>query len=422
VETPNILKSNSTIGIFGGGQLGQMICNAAKKLGFKTVVFSDVANCPASLVCDQIIVADYLDEKALSEFASKIDIATFEFENIPTSSVDFVAKTRPTFPNSNVLRITQNRLNEKDFINQIGIKTTEYQAISSLQDLQTTLEKFNYKAVLKTTTMGYDGKGQKVLTEESNLEEVWKEFSKETNNQDRHSFPSAGFERQKNSEQLFLAKSGCASEAEHRARGKLLPSGESGCASEAEHRARGELILEKFADFEQEISVIVARSINGEIACYQPLTNIHKNGILDQSIYPAKINKQTADNAVAIATKIVEKLDLIGLLAVEFFVLENGEENNNLLVNELAPRPHNSGHFSMDACNTSQFEQLIRAISAMPLGNVNFHSHGYMQNLIGEDVLEVNQHSNNKKARIHIYGKDKIAKGRKMGHINFLEN
>ncbi len=354
-----------TIGIFGGGQLGQMICNAAHKLGFKTVIFSDIANCPASLVCNQIIVADYLDKKALQEFADQIDIATFEFENIPTQAVDFVAQIKPAkefiFPNSNVLRITQNRLKEKDFINQIGVRTTEYKAILSLQDLKIALEKFNYKAVLKTATMGYDGKGQKVLNRESDLEKIWQEFSKQ------------------------------------------------------------ELILEKFAEFEQEISVIVARNISGEIACYQPLTNIHKNSILDQSIYPAKVDKKTADNAVAIAIKIVEKLDLIGLLAVEFFVLKDGQENNNLLVNELAPRPHNSGHFSMDASNTSQFEQLVRAISGMPLGNVDFHSQGYMQNLIGGDVLEVEKYSENIQVKIHLYGKDKIAEGRKMGHINFLQ-
>jgi 5-(carboxyamino)imidazole ribonucleotide synthase len=349
-------RLTTTIGIFGGGQLGQMLCNAAHKLGFKTVVFSDVANCPASLVCNQIIVANYLDEKALEKFASQIDIATFEFENIPTHAVNFVAQIKPVFPNSNVLKITQNRLKEKDFLNQIGVKTTDYLAISSLKDLQNGLEKFG-KSVIKTTTMGYDGKGQKVLTQNNNLKEIWEEFCNK------------------------------------------------------------ELILEQFSNFEQEISVIVAKNINGEIACYQPLTNIHKNSILDKSIYPAQISQQTTNKAVEIATKIIEKLDLIGLLAVEFFVLKDG----NLLVNELAPRPHNSGHFSMDASNTSQFEQLIRAITNMPLGNVSFHHNGYMQNLIGEDVLKAEEYKNNKQARIHLYGKEKIAKGRKMGHINFLQ-
>ncbi len=369
LKTQNILKQNSTIGIFGGGQLGQMICNAAHKLGYRTIVFSDIAHPPASLVSNQTIIANYSDKKALAEFADQIDIATFEFENIPTESVDFVAKTKPIFPNSNILRITQNRLNEKKFINQIGIKTTEYKAISSLQDLQTTLEKFDFKAVLKTTTMGYDGKGQKVLTKEStkenNLQKIWQEFSGQSSGQ--------------------------------------------------------ELILEKFANFDQEISVIVARNVNGEIACYQPLTNIHKNGILHQSIYPAKVSDKTAENAVEIAKKIVTKLDLIGLLAVEFFVLKNSTTNSDLLVNELAPRPHNSGHFSMDANNTNQFEQLVRAITNMPLGNVDFHSQGYMQNLVGEDVLKMEKYLNNSQNKLHLYGKNKIVAGRKMGHINILE-
>jgi 5-(carboxyamino)imidazole ribonucleotide synthase len=358
---PNILKPNSTIGIFGGGQLGQMTCAAAHKLGYKAVIFSDVADAPASLVCDQVIVANYLDEKALAEFASKIDIATLEFENIPTQAVDFIAKLKRVFPGSDVLRITQNRLKEKDFVNQIGIKTTDYLAVSSLQDLQKGFEEFAFRAILKTTTMGYDGKGQKVLKKGDDLEKILQEFN------------------------------------------------------------GAELILEKFADFEQEISVIVARSVNGEIACYQPLTNIHKNGILDKSIYPAKVSEITAARAVAIAKKIADELDLIGLLAVEFFVLKNGQENNNLLVNEMAPRPHNSGHFSMDACNTSQFEQLVRAITGLPLGNVDFHSQGYMQNLIGEDVLKAGEYLDGKKGKLHLYGKDKIAAGRKMGHINFLQ-
>ncbi len=357
MKIPNILKPNSTIGIFGGGQLGQMTCVAAHKLGFKTVIFSDVADAPASLVCNQVIVADYLDEKALAEFASKIDIATFEFENIPTQAVDFIAKTKPVFPGSDVLRITQNRLREKDFVNQIGIKTTDYCPISSLEDLQKNLEKFAFRAILKTTTMGYDGKGQKVLKQGDDLEKILEEFN------------------------------------------------------------GAELILEKFADFEQEISVIVARSINDEVVCYQPLTNIHKNGILDKSIYPAQISETTAANAVVIAKKIAEELDLIGLLAVEFFVLPNGD----LLVNEMAPRPHNSGHFSMDACNTSQFEQLVRAISGLALGNVDFHSKGYMQNLIGEDVLKAEEYLDGKTGKLHLYGKDKIATGRKMGHINFIQ-
>lgn len=353
----NILKPNSVIGIFGGGQLGKMTCSAANLLGYRTLVFSDTSNCPANLVANDIIIGDYLDECALKEFANKIDIATFEFENIPVKAVDFIAQFKPVYPNSDVLRITQNRLKEKDFVNKIGIATTEYKAISSIDDLKLNLEKFRHKAILKTTTMGYDGKGQAVLSHDSDLEKIWKNFKEK------------------------------------------------------------ELILEKFANFDQEISVICARSLNGQTSCYAPLTNIHKNGILDKSIYPAKISDKTTKQAIKIATKIAEELKLIGLIAVEFFVLKNGE----LLVNELAPRPHNSGHFSMDACNTSQFEQLIRAITGMALGDINFHSSGYMQNLIGDDVLKIDDYKNNPKAKLHLYGKDKIAAGRKMGHINILD-
>jgi 5-(carboxyamino)imidazole ribonucleotide synthase len=351
-----ILKPNSTIGIFGGGQLGRMACSNDHELGYRTIIFSDVENSPASFVTNKTIVADYLDQKSLQQFTDQIDIATFEFENIPVAAVEFVAAQKRVYPSADILKITQNRLHEKDFLNQIGVKTADYLAINSFIDLQSGVQKFSHQGVLKTITMGYDGKGQRVLNSQSDLTKIWENF--------------------------YGAK----------------------------------LILEKFISFTSEISVIVARNIQGEIACYQPLTNIHKNGILDRSFYPAKINDKTSQSAVDIASKIVHKLDLIGLLAVEFFVLQDG----SLLVNELAPRPHNSGHFSMDASNTSQFEQLIRAISGLPLGNADFHSEGYMQNLIGDDVLQTDTHLENKKAKLHLYGKDKIAAGRKMGHINFL--
>ena len=173
----NILKPNSTIGIFGGGQLGRMICFAAHQLGYRTMVFSDITNSPASFVTNQTIVANYLDQEALQQFVDKIDIATFEFENIPVAAVNFVAQQKPTYPNAEVLKITQNRLKEKDFLNLSGAKTTKYQAITSLEDLQNALAHFEFKAVLKTTTMGYDGKGQRVLTKDSNLTEVWQNFT-----------------------------------------------------------------------------------------------------------------------------------------------------------------------------------------------------------------------------------------------------
>lgn len=352
----SILAKNSTIGIFGGGQLGMMTSIAAKKLGYKTLIFSDIANSPASKFADNTIVADYLDQKSLRNFANKIDIATLEFENIPVSAVEFVDRIKPIFPKARILEITQNRLAEKSFIRGIGISVTNFIRINNLDELKINLEKFGGKAILKTTTLGYDGKGQYVLDKNSNLAEIWnKNFNQE-------------------------------------------------------------MILEEFVSFESEISIMVARNSRKELICYEPLTNIHKNGILDISIYPAKISDTTKKNAVIIAKKIADALDLIGILAVEFFVLKNGE----LLVNELAPRPHNSGHFSMDACKTSQFEQLIRAISGLEFGSTEFNHSGYMKNLIGNDVVDLNEYQSNQNAMIHLYGKDKIAPGRKMGHVNIL--
>lgn len=352
----SILAKNLTIGIFGGGQLGMMISISAKKLGYKTIIFSDIANCPASKFADEVIVADYLDENALKKFANKIDIATLEFENIPVYAVDFVDKIKPVFPKARILEITQNRLIEKEFIRRNNIEVTNFTKINNLEELENNLKKFGGKAILKTATLGYDGKGQYVLDKNSNLVEIW--------------------------EKNFTT----------------------------------EMILEEFVPFESEISVMVARNLKKETICYDPLTNIHKNGILDISIYPAKISDITKNNAMLIAKKIADALNLTGILAVEFFVLKNGE----LLVNELAPRPHNSGHFSMDACNTSQFEQLIRAINGMEFGSTKFNFSGYMKNLIGEEVLDLNQYQSNQNTKIHLYGKDKVALGRKMGHVNIL--
>ncbi len=323
-------------------------------MGFRTVVFTDQENSPASFVTSSVIVADYQDQAALKKFASLVDVATFEFENIPVAGVAFLASEVAVFPNPQVLKVTQHRLLEKNFLNSIGVKTAEYAEILSLEDLQKNLKNFG-KAILKTATMGYDGKGQFVLKNAADAENAWAQASSQ------------------------------------------------------------KLILEKFCPFDSEISVLVARSKTGEISAFEPLTNIHKNAILDESIYPAQILESLKIKAQEVAKKIVEQLDLVGVLAVEFFVI--GEE---LLVNELAPRPHNSGHFSMDAAVTSQFEQLIRAITGLPLGSPEFHSKGRMKNLIGSEVENLEKFYQNKRAKIHLYGKDKIAEGRKMGHVNIL--
>ncbi|MBU6338488.1 MAG: 5-(carboxyamino)imidazole ribonucleotide synthase [Rickettsiales bacterium] len=350
-----ILKTNSVIGIIGGGQLGRMTCFAAHKMGFQTVVFTDLENSPASFVTNKIIVADYSDEKALKKFADLIDVATFEFENIPAKTVEFLSSLKPVYPNVDVLKTTQNRLLEKTFLNSIGARTVDFAEIKTFEDLEKNQKNFK-KAILKTATMGYDGKGQFVLKGEENLENIFSQVKNQ------------------------------------------------------------KLILEKFCPFDSEISVMVARSKNDEIAAYEPLTNIHKNGILDESHYPAKISDDLKIKAQELAKKIAQELNLIGILAVEMFVA--GDE---LLVNELAPRPHNSGHFSMDACITSQFEQLIRAISGLPLGSTKFHAKGYMKNLIGDEVNDLEKFYQNKNAKIHLYGKAEVKAGRKMGHVNILD-
>ncbi len=351
-----------TIGILGGGQLGRMACFEAHKFGHKVVIFTDQKFSPASFVSNQTIVADFKDKKKLEEFANKVDLITFEFENIPLETVEFLEKRVAVYPSSKVLKITQNRLLEKSFLNLFDIKTARFFEIKTKKDLLEKLEIFQ-KAILKTATMGYDGKGQFVL---KNPEDAIQAFKK----------------------------------------------------IQEENLLKNKLILEEFCEFESEISVLVARSKNGEIICYEPITNIHKNGILDKSFYPAKISEKCKENSKEIAIKIAKEIDLVGVLAVEFFVMKNQE----LLVNEMAPRVHNSFHFSMDASTTSQFEQLIRAITDLKLGDVKFHSKGFMQNLIGKDVENLKEFEENKNAKIHLYGKNEVKEGRKMGHINIIEN
>ena len=344
-----------TLGIIGGGQLGRMICFYAQMMGLRTVVFSDRKDSPASFVTNQTIVGDYLDKVSLKKFCDSIDFATFEFENIPLETADFVAQNSELYPSVEVLRITQNRILEKNFLNENQIKTADYKVINNFDDLEKGLSIFK-KAILKTAIMGYDGKGQFVLEDIESAKKVYENV-------------------------------------------KNYP-----------------LILEKFCKFDSEVSVIVARSKTGEIKAYEPLTNSHKNGILERSFYPAKLSLPQKIKTQKTAIKIVEKLDLVGIMAVEFFVFDN-----KILVNELAPRPHNSGHFSMNASITSQFEQLIRAITGKALGETRFHSQGQMINLIGEDVKDIEKYQNNPRAKIHLYDKGEAKEGRKMGHVNVLK-
>jgi 5-(carboxyamino)imidazole ribonucleotide synthase len=351
-----VLAPGATIGILGGGQLGRMTALAAARLGYRCHIFATEADSPAEQVCGNATVAQYCDGEALDRFAAAVDVATFEWENIPAEAVSRVAVSKPVLPRPEILEVSQDRLREKDFLHSIDIPTTAYREISDATALARAMRDFGYPAVLKSVRMGYDGKGQVTLTPETKPDEAWRQMG-----------------------------------------------GEIG-------------ILEAFVDFACEVSVIVARGRNGAWATYPPVENQHSHHILDTTIAPARIAVEIAMRAEAIARHVAEKLDLVGLLAVEMFVTQTGE----LLVNELAPRPHNSGHWTIDACATSQFEQLVRAICGLPLGSVEHHSDAVMKNLIGHDVERWREALAEPLAKLHLYGKREIQPGRKMGHVTRL--
>jgi 5-(carboxyamino)imidazole ribonucleotide synthase len=351
-----MLGPGATIGILGGGQLGRMAALAAARLGYRCHVFANEPDSPAAQVCAAATVAEYTDSDALERFAAVVDIATCEFENIPAQSVRRVSALKPVRPRPEILEIAQDRLREKDFLRSIGVETTAYREISDPTALRRAMRDFGRPAVLKTMRLGYDGKGQVTLTPEIDAEEAWRRMG-----------------------------------------------GEIG-------------ILESFVDFSCEISVIGARGANGAWATYPPVENQHLNHVLDTTIAPARIPAGTAMRAEAIARHVAEKLDLVGVLAVEMFVTQPGE----LLVNEIAPRPHNSGHWTIDACFTSQFEQLVRALCGLPLGSVEHHSDAVMKNLLGSGVAKWHDALNDPLAKVHLYGKTEIQPGRKMGHVTRL--
>jgi 5-(carboxyamino)imidazole ribonucleotide synthase len=351
-----MVAPGATIGILGGGQLGRMTALAAARLGYRCHVFTNEHDGPAEQVCSAATVADFSDREALERFAGAVDIATIEFENIPAESVRWVSVSTPVLPQPEILEIAQNRLREKDFLRSIDIDTVVYREISDASALIRALRDFGCPAVLKTVRMGYDGKGQVMLNPDTNPEDAWRQMGGDTG------------------------------------------------------------ILESFVDFACEISAIVARGSNGSCATYPPVENRHLNHILDTTIAPARIPPEIASRAEAIARHVAEKLDLVGVLAVEMFVTQTG----GLLVNEIAPRPHNSGHWTIDACVTSQFEQLVRAICGLPLGSVEHHSDAVMKNLLGSDVDKWRDALNDPLTSLHLYGKTAVQPGRKMGHVTRL--
>ncbi|PWC45711.1 5-(carboxyamino)imidazole ribonucleotide synthase [Azospirillum sp. TSO22-1] len=354
-DAMDTLAPGSTIGMLGAGQLGRMTALAAANLGYRTHVFApDAEGSPCGQVADAMTVADWTDRHALAAFAGAVDVVTLEWENVPVDTVGFLASLVPVHPGAKVLAVAQDRIQEKSFANALGIATAPWRAASSAGDVAAAVAAIGPRCILKSTRLGYDGKGQAVIGPGTDPAEAW------------HSIGS-----------------------------------EAG-------------IVEGFVDFTCEVSVIVARGVDGRTAAYPVVENRHKNGILDRTLAPARVSSGTAAEAGRVATTLAEALGVVGLLAVEMFVTPDG----HVLVNEMAPRPHNSGHWTMDACATSQFEQLVRAVCGLPLGSTELRFEAEMENLIGDDVLRWRQIVAEPNAHLHLYGKAEARPGRKMGHVN----
>ena len=349
--------TGKTIGIIGGGQLGRMLAMAALRLNFRTIILEPQTDCPAAQVSSEQIVAAYDDSAALADLAKRCDVVTYEFENVPVAAAENLAKAVSVYPPPKALEMAQDRLTEKRFINGCGIPTARFHAVDSQSDLEAALADFGGQGVLKTRRLGYDGKGQRVYR-------------------------------------------------------STADSAEGGYAA----LGSVPLILESFVSFEREISIIAARGIDGAVACYDPAENVHRDGILHTSTLPSGISEQTAAAAREAAEKILTALGYVGVIGIEFFVLADG----SLIANEMAPRVHNSGHWTEAACVISQFEQHIRAVTGLPLGNVSRHSDCVMTNLIGDDILSVPDWLRCDDVLVHLYGKTESRPGRKMGHVTQL--
>ena len=356
------LAPGAVIGILGSGQLGRMSALAAARLGYRCHIYGPEPDAPAAQVSNLTTVAAYDDEAALARFAAAVDVVTFEFENIPFATVEALSNLAPLRPKAEVLRVCQDRILEKGFCSRLDIPTARYAGVGSIDDLTHAVADIGAPCVLKTTRLGYDGKGQALIEAGSDLEAAWS---------------------------------------------ALAGRGPGGLG----------MIVEAFVDFELEISVIVARAIDGTMRSYVPVENEHRNHILDRTLVPARIANDVANRADSIARGLAEGLDLVGLLAVEMFVTKNGK----VLVNELAPRPHNSGHWTLDACVTSQFEQFIRAVAGLPLGATARHADAEMQNLLGDETERWLEILSDPDAKLHLYGKAEARPGRKMGHVTRLK-
>lgn len=359
-QAPGPLLPGATIGILGSGQLGRMSAMAAKSMGYGVVIYDEVKDGPASSCADLTIVAPFDDHDALDRFAMNTDVVTVEFENIPVEALQYLETRVPVRPSSSVVRICQDRVLEKEFLRNNGFPVAPFRVITSAAELATGIAELNAPSILKTAALGYDGKGQISLSPGDNTEVIW----------------------------------------------AMLGSPRA--------------VLEQRISFDSEASVICARSVNGETSCFPVQANIHRNGILDVTLAPAPLDEAVSAKAREIATAITAKLGAIGLITVELFVLPDG----SLIVNELAPRPHNSGHHTLETSMTSQFAQHVRAVCGLPLGPVELRSPGVMINLLG-DLWSGGEPDWELLLRepglfLHLYGKNGAKPGRKMGHATLL--
>ena len=354
---PEALPPGSIIGILGGGQLGRMLTLAAARLGLKTHIYSDEPDVPAFDVSAFSTVGSFADEAALSEFAANVDVVTCEFENVPARALEIAGKKAPVHPPAKAFAVAQDRLVEKDFMRRLGIPVADYADVHDEQSLRDALLHVQLPAILKTRRFGYDGKGQALVRNEAE-------------------------------------------------------------ALAALQDLRGQpALIERLVAFEREISVLAVRGQDGTLKFYDPVENVHQNGILAVSRVPARITADCAEEARRIAGKVAEALGHVGVLCVEMF---QREEAPRLLVNEIAPRVHNSGHWTIDACLVSQFENHIRAIAGWPLGDTARHSDAVMTNLIGADVERWRELAREEGVAVHLYGKAEARPGRKMGHTTRL--
>ena len=353
---PTVLQPGATIGILGGGQLGRMLALAAAQLGFHCHVYSDDADSPAFDVVQKWFCGSYADEAKLAAFADSVDVITYEFENVPSETADFLSARRTVLPDPAVLARTQDRLIEKTFVTDLGIATAPFAAIGSPEELAAAVDAIGLPAVLKTRRLGYDGKGQAMVAEGSAPLRAWEAIG------------------------------------------------------------RAAAILEGFVPFEREISVVIARGADGQLQSFDVAENEHRDHILKVSRVPAAIAPEVAAKAHDTAARIANAFGYVGVLAVEMFVVRDGAETS-VLVNEIAPRVHNSGHWTLDGCSVSQFEQHIRAIAGWPLAVPVRWADVEMINLIGDEANDCARWLSEPGAALHLYGKDEARPGRKMGHV-----